>query len=173
MSNMITVLGALAGIVLGFIAFDTARRIASGGVVQALLITALFIFIAGLMTRWVIPGIIDVVGGFYVDQGKGWMSLLIGMVLFLVTVLMSGAILTAAPGLQPWHRQAAWGLVLFIGFVYGKSLFQAPIQTWWKRVVLPSEQPWAMGLENGSTFFLFVIGVAATLFVARWASNKI
>lgn len=172
MENLVWLLGIILGIAAGFGIYTIGRRVAEKGFFVALLTAIGAFLIAGLVTRYIIPELTKAVAGMYGVAATNGLGLIMALGMFALTLGLIGGFLTSVPNLKPWHKQAIWGFTVFFGFIYGKILFHSEIKWWWANKVLPSEQPWAMGLENGSSFFIFVIGLAATLFVARWASQK-
>lgn len=164
MKELTLLLGVLLSLAVGFVVYRKVRDIASQGLAVALVAIGSFLVAAGLVCRFMIPAITDAVRGFYGYSAVNGLGLVVGLGMFALAIIMSGALLTSVSGLEGWHKKGVWVAIGFVGFVYGKALFQSELVGWWHNSVLPSSAPWAFSLRLG-----WDIPVAAAIIVLVFA----
>lgn len=146
MNGMILLLAVLAALIVGYSVFSWAKKNTSS--LKDALITSILIFlIGGLVSSLLIPGLNEVFRGFYGVSANSGMGLMVAIAMFIAVLAISGAILTAAPGLQPWHKKGLWLAVGFVGFVYWRILFLGEVKKWWAAKIIPSQEVWPMTIR--------------------------
>lgn len=167
MKELTLLLGVLLSLGAGFVVYRKVKDIASQGLVVALVAIGSFLVAAGLVCRFLIPALTDAVRGFYGYSANNGMGLMVALGMFALAIIMSGSLLTSVSALEGWHKKGVWIAIGFIGFVYGKALFQNELIGWWRDNVLPSNASWAFSLRLG-----WDIPVAAAVLVLVFAGAK-
>lgn len=143
MNGMILLLAVLASLIIGYSVFTWARK-NTGSFKDAAIASILILLVGGIVSSYLIPGLNEVFRGFYGVSANSGMGLMIAIGMFIAVLAISGAILTAAPGLQPWHKKGLWLVVGFVGFVYWRILFLGEVKKWWAHKIIPSQEVWPM-----------------------------
>lgn len=168
MKELTLLIGVLLSLAAGFVVYRKVRDIASQGLVVALVAIGSFLVAAGLVCRFLIPAFTNAVRGFYGYSAESGLGLVVGLGMFALAIIMSGTLLTSVSALEGWHKKGVWITIGFIGFVYGKILFQSKFVIWWRDSVLSSNAAWAFSLRLN-----WDIPIAAAIIVLVFAGAKL
>lgn len=173
---MVSVTGFLAilvGLGIGLWMNRAIRDAQALGFGQAVLALLRVTAVAIVVNRWVIPWVVGMLlQGQYAASAHG-IGLLVGLGLYVLTIILFGAFATKLIALEGWHQQAIWIATIFFGAIAGKMLFWGELQKWWYWKVLPSPEIWAYNLKLNWNVPVIALVVVGVLLVARFISSKV